>query len=180
MTTKALASHHGRSALPLPSKLDPQIPSQKGKQIFSNNSIPTKNILDEILDPLLVSVITVRAGFRVARKEAYKFGDAVEFVVEGVGRVKETPGGKGVHRCRFRCLQMSMSNVNRVPCKYRRKCRKYIDLSREKNPKKPESYVGKMQNHMLIYIYIYIYIHTHTHTRRLIFQAFSRGKSAKN
>jgi len=42
--TKALASHHGRSALPLPSKRDPKIPTQKGKQIFSNNTIPTKNI----------------------------------------------------------------------------------------------------------------------------------------
>jgi len=31
MTTKALASHHGRSALPLPSKRDPKIPTQKEK-----------------------------------------------------------------------------------------------------------------------------------------------------
>jgi len=44
MTTKALASHHGRSVLPLPSKRDPKISTQKGKQIFSNNTIPTKNI----------------------------------------------------------------------------------------------------------------------------------------
>jgi len=44
MTTKALASHHGRSALPLPSKRDPKIPTHKGKQIFSNDTIPTKNI----------------------------------------------------------------------------------------------------------------------------------------
>ena len=69
-----------------------------------------------------------------------------------------------MHRCRFRCVQMSMSNVDRVPCKCRWKCRKYIDLSRGKSPKKPESYVEKMQSHMLIYIYIYIYIYTHTHT----------------
>jgi len=88
---------------------------------------------------------------------------------------------KGVHRCRFRCLQMSMSNVDRVPCKCRCKYRKYINLSREKRPTKPESYVEKMQNRMLIYIciYIYIYTHTHTHTKRLIFQAFSRGKEPK-
>ena len=56
-------------------------------------------LLDEILAPVLVSVVTVRAGFRVAHKGAYKFGDAVKFVVEGVSRVKETPGVKGVHRC---------------------------------------------------------------------------------
>jgi len=42
----------------------------------------------------------------------------------------------------------------------------------KKSPKKPESYVEKMQNRMLIYICIYICIHTHTHTRirRLIFE----------
>jgi len=42
MTTKALASHHGKNALQLPSKRDLKIPSQKEKQIFSNNTIPTK------------------------------------------------------------------------------------------------------------------------------------------
>jgi len=96
---------------------------------------------------------------------------------QGLGWQVGRDGGKGVHRCRFRCLQISMSNVDRVPCKCRWKCRIYTNLSRKKSPKKPESYVEKMQNHMLIYIYIYIYIHTHTHThtQRLIFQAFSRG-----
>jgi len=54
-----------------------------------------------------------------------------------------------------------------------------------KSPKKPESYVEKMQNHMSIYIYIYIYIfiytytHTPTHTKRLIYQAFSQEKVPK-
>jgi len=42
--------------------------------------------LDEILAPVLVMVVAVRVGFRVARKGAYKFGDAFVFVAEGVGR----------------------------------------------------------------------------------------------
>ena len=71
-------------------------------------------------------------------------------------------------------MQMSISNLNRVPCKCRWKCRKYIDLSREKSPKKPESYVDQMQNHALIYIYIYIHTRTPTPTKRLTFQAFPR------
>jgi len=83
---------------------------------------------------------------------------------------------KGVHRCGFRCLQMSMSNVNRVPCKCWWKCRKCRDLSRKKSPKNPESYVDKMKNHVLIYIYIYMHTHIRTPTRRLIFQASSWGK----
>jgi len=32
--------------------------------------------LDEILAPVLVTVVPVRVGFRVARKGVYKFGDA--------------------------------------------------------------------------------------------------------
>jgi len=70
-------------------------------------------------------------------------------------------GDKGVHRC----LQMSMSDIDRVPRKCRWKCRKYIDLSREKTPTKTDSYVEKMQNHMMIYIYI----HTHTHPQKSSF-----------
>jgi len=42
--------------------------------------------LVEILAPVLVTVVAVRVGIRVARKGAYKFGDAFELVVEGVGR----------------------------------------------------------------------------------------------
>ena len=42
--------------------------------------------LDEILAPVLVTVVTVRVCFRVARKRAYEFSDTVEFIVEGVGR----------------------------------------------------------------------------------------------
>ena len=38
--------------------------------------------LDEILAPVLVMVVAVRVGFRVARKGAYKFS----VIVEGVGR----------------------------------------------------------------------------------------------
>jgi len=87
--------------------------------------------------------------------------------------------GKGVYRCRFRCLQMSMSNVDRVPCKCRWKCRKYIDLSRGKSPKKPEAYVEKMQNHILIFIHIYILTHTHTHKKAHFSSIFTR-KSANN
>ena len=41
---------------------------------------------DEILAPVLVTVVAVRVGFRVARKGAYKFSDTVELIVEGVGR----------------------------------------------------------------------------------------------
>jgi len=36
----------------------------------------------------------------------------------------------------------------------------------EKKPQKPESFVEKMQNHMLIYIYIYVYTLTHTHPQK--------------
>jgi len=54
-----------------------------------------------------------------------------------------------------------MTIVDRVPCKCRWKCREYIDLSRGKSPEKPEAYVAKMHNHMLIYIYTYICTHTH-------------------
>jgi len=91
-----------------------------------------------------------------------------------------SPSIKGVHRCRFRCLQMSMSNVDSVPCKCRWKCRKYIDLSREKSLKSPESYVEKMQNHMLIYIYIHTYTHTHTHTQKgSFFKNFHEKKCQK-
>jgi len=43
-------------------------------------------LFDEILAPVLVTVVAVRVGFRVARKGAYRFDDAFEFVVEGVGR----------------------------------------------------------------------------------------------
>jgi len=86
-------------------------------------------------------------------------------------------GTKGVHRCRFRCLQMSMSNVDRVPCKCRWKCRKYINLSRKKSPK----------NHMLkkcriicwYYIYTYIHTQTHTHKKAYFLSIFTR-KNAKN
>jgi len=89
-------------------------------------------------------------------------------------------GDKGAYRCQFRCLQMSMSNVDRVPCKCRWKCRKYIDLSRKKSPKTPESHVEKMQNHMLIYIYIYIYIYTHTHPQKgSFFKHFHEKKCQK-
>jgi len=42
---------------------------------------------------------------------------------------------KGVYRCQFRCLQMSMLNVDRVPCKCRWKCRKYITKNVKKCPK---------------------------------------------
>jgi len=42
--------------------------------------------LDEIFALVLVTVVAVRVGFRVARKGAYKFGDTVELIVEGVGR----------------------------------------------------------------------------------------------
>ena len=42
--------------------------------------------LDEILAPVLVTVVAVRVGFRVALKGAYKFGDAFVFVVQGVSR----------------------------------------------------------------------------------------------
>jgi len=43
-------------------------------------------LLDEILAPVLVTVVTVRVGFRVARKGVNKFGDTVKFIVESVGR----------------------------------------------------------------------------------------------
>ena len=42
--------------------------------------------LDEILVPVLVTVVADQVGFRVSRKGAYKFGDAFELVVDGVGR----------------------------------------------------------------------------------------------
>jgi len=42
--------------------------------------------LNEILAPVLVTVVAVRVEFRVARKGAYKFSDTVELIVEGVGR----------------------------------------------------------------------------------------------
>ena len=42
--------------------------------------------LDEILAPVLVTVVAVQVGFRVARKGSYKFGDTVELIVESVGR----------------------------------------------------------------------------------------------
>ena len=54
--------------------------------------------------------------------------------------------------CRQGSLQMSMEMS------------KIYRFITGKSPKKPASYVEKMQNHMLIYIYIYIYIQTHTHT----------------
>jgi len=53
MTTKALASHHGRSTLQLPSKPDPKIPTHRGKQVFSNNTIPTKNIQTTSIQSLI-------------------------------------------------------------------------------------------------------------------------------
>ena len=53
--------------------------------------------------------------------------------------------------CRQGSLQMSMEMS------------KTYRFFTEKNTKKPESYVGKMQKHMLIYIYIHIHTHTHTH-----------------
>ena len=43
-------------------------------------------LLDEILALVLATVVAVRVGFRVARKGANKFGDAVKFIVESVGR----------------------------------------------------------------------------------------------
>jgi len=43
--------------------------------------------LDEILAPVLVAVVAVQVGFRVAWKGAYKFGDDFKLVFEGVGRV---------------------------------------------------------------------------------------------
>ena len=52
----------------------------------------------------------------------------------------------------------------------------------KKSPKKPESYVEKMQNRMLIYICIYICIHTHTHTHPQegsFFKHFHQEKSKK-
>jgi len=42
--------------------------------------------LDEILAPVLVMVVPVRVGFRVARKETYKFSGTVELIDEGVNR----------------------------------------------------------------------------------------------
>jgi len=42
--TKALAFHQGRSALLQSSKRDLKVPSHQEKQIFSNTTIPTKNI----------------------------------------------------------------------------------------------------------------------------------------
>jgi len=88
---------------------------------------------------------------------------------------------KGVYRCRFRCLQILMSNVGRAPCQCRCKCRKYIDLSRKKSPKKPQSYVEKMQNHMLIYVYIYTHTHTHiqTHNKAHFSSIFTRQSAKK-
>jgi len=58
--------------------------------------------LDEILAPVLVTVVAVRVGFRVDWKGAYKFGDAFEFVVEGVGR--------GLLVFVLECPQQSRSN----------------------------------------------------------------------
>jgi len=43
-------------------------------------------LLHEILAPVLVTVVAVRVGFRVAQNGAYKFIDTVELIVEGVGR----------------------------------------------------------------------------------------------
>jgi len=43
-------------------------------------------LLNEILAPVFVTVVAVRVCFRIARERAYKFGDTVEFIVEGVGR----------------------------------------------------------------------------------------------
>jgi len=53
MTTKALASHHSRSTLQLPSKPDPKIPMHRGKQIISNNTIPIKNIQTTTIQSLI-------------------------------------------------------------------------------------------------------------------------------
>ena len=89
---------------------------------------------------------------------------------------------KGVYRCRIRCLQISMSNADRVPCKCRWKCRwkcrKYIDLSRKK--------AQKNQNHMLKrcriicwYTCIYIYTHKHTHTQKGSFSKHFHEKKCK-
>jgi len=88
---------------------------------------------------------------------------------------------KGVNTCSFRCLQMSMSNVDTVPCKCRWKCRKYIDLWRGKSPQTPQLYVEKMQNRMLIYIYIYMNTHTHTRPQKSsFFEHFHDKKCKKN
>jgi len=51
--TKALASHHGTSTLQLPAKPDPKIPTHKGKQIFSNNTILIKNIQTTAIQSLI-------------------------------------------------------------------------------------------------------------------------------
>jgi len=42
--------------------------------------------LDECLALVLVTVVAVQVGFRVARKGQHKFGDTVELIVVGVGR----------------------------------------------------------------------------------------------
>ena len=60
------------------------------------------------------------------------------FLLESMSHLSPISGpwwSKGVYRCRFRCLQMSMSNVDRVPCKCRWKCRKHITKKYKKCPK---------------------------------------------
>jgi len=44
IATKALAFHQSKGDLVQSSKRDMKIPSQQGKKIFSNTTIPTKNI----------------------------------------------------------------------------------------------------------------------------------------